>query len=81
MRLCFACADPVATEDGGMSELSASCESTIPAGLTPKQRLAWKKEEERRRRELELQVCAPAQGSAANRRAAVLVHTINSHAL
>jgi hypothetical protein len=28
----------------------------MPCGLTPKQRIAWKKEEERRRRQLELQV-------------------------
>lgn len=31
-------------------------DATVPGGLTPKQRIAWRKEEERRRRELELQV-------------------------
>ncbi|WIA36691.1 hypothetical protein OEZ86_007969 [Tetradesmus obliquus] len=39
----------------GAFEGSPSCESTMPSGLTPKQRIALKKEEELRRRQLELQ--------------------------
>uniref|UniRef100_A0A383WPH6 non-specific serine/threonine protein kinase n=1 Tax=Tetradesmus obliquus TaxID=3088 RepID=A0A383WPH6_TETOB len=42
----------------GAFEGSPSCESTMPSGLTPKQRIALKKEEERRRRQLELQVAS-----------------------
>ncbi|WIA16498.1 hypothetical protein OEZ85_013178 [Tetradesmus obliquus] len=42
----------------GAFEGSPSCESTMTSGLTPKQRIALKKEEERRRRQLELQVAS-----------------------
>lgn len=62
------CCNALAAGEGvpaGGYEGSPSCESTMPCGLTPKQRIAWKKEEERRRRQLELQVKAQQPQSAA----------------
>jgi hypothetical protein len=55
LRLCDLCAAGSDVPAGGY-EGSPSCESTMPGGLTSKQRIAWKKEEEQRRRQLELQV-------------------------
>jgi hypothetical protein len=60
---CTAAGEGIAAAGG--YEGSPSCESTMPCGLTPKQRIAWKKEEERRRRQLELQVTAQHFQSAA----------------